>query len=430
MTRKMQIRWLPPLFRGASRIVTGSIAGQALVMLSYPLLTRLYDAAEFGLLTVFTSIVGMISIAASASLHRAIPIPTSDSEASDLAWTALTAVMVTTVLTAAVGLVAAAPVAGLLGVPQLAQFWWLMTLTVFVVGIYYVLTAWMVRDRRYGAIGRRNLFQGIGQTAVQVGLGLMRVRPIGLLLGPGVGRLCGLGGLLSSGGLLRQRPPSLAVQRASLRRYRRFPLLTAPAALVNTAGLEVPLLLVSAFYGDARAGLLGLTVRVFSAPTVVIGDAVAEAFYGESSAGLRQPTGTLAPLLRDTVRRLLLLGAAPTALMALAGPWLFGLVFGPAWTEAGDYARFLAFAYLAQFALNPVSGVMQLLERQGQSLGWAAMRLVLTAAGPVVCGLTGAPVLLAIATLAAAHIISWLVMYGLCVRAASAADEQYRRRQR
>jgi hypothetical protein len=39
-------------------------------------------------------------------------------------------------------------------------------------------------------------------------------------------------------------------------------------------------------------------------------------------------------------------------------------------------------------------------------------------------------VLLAIATLAAAHIISWLVMYGLCVRAASAADEQYRRRQR
>jgi O-antigen/teichoic acid export membrane protein len=425
----MRIGRLSPLFRGASRIVTGSIAGQALVMLSYPLLTRLYDAAEFGLLTVFASVVGMISIVSTASLHRAIPIPTGDPEAADVAWTALTAVVVTTVLTAAVGLVAAAPVAGLLGVPRLAQFWWLMTLTVFVVGVYHVLTAWMVRDRSYGALGRRNLFQGIGQTAIQVGLGLLQVRPIGLLLGLGVGRLCGLGGLLSSGGLLRQRRASVAVQRASLRRYRRFPLLTAPAALVNTAGLELPLLLISAFYGDARAGLLGLTVRVFSAPTVVIGDAVAQAFYGETSAALRQPTGTLAPLLRDTVRRLLLLGAVPTAFMALAGPWLFGLVFGPAWTEAGEYARFLAFAYLAQFALNPVSGVMQLLGRQGQSLGWAGFRLVLTVGGLMVCGLTGVPVLLAIVALSIAHIISWLVMYGLCVRAARAADDQYRRRQ-
>jgi O-antigen/teichoic acid export membrane protein len=398
-------------------------------MLSYPLLTRLYDAAEFGLLTVFASVTTMISVGSSAALNRAIPIPPGDPEAADVAWTALAAVTVTTVLTAAVGLVAAAPIAQLLGVPQLAHFWWLIALTVFVMGSYNILSVWMVRERSYGALGRRNMLQGVGQTATQVGLGLMQIRPVGLLLGLGVGRLFGLGGLLSSGGLLRQRRPSLAALRRTLRRYRRFPLLTVPSGLLNSGGLEVPLLVISALYGDARAGLLGLTVRVIGAPTTIIGDAVAQVFTGESSAAIREPKGTLAPLMRYTTGRLLIIGALPTALLVLGGPWLFGVVFGPTWTEAGDYARVLAFAYLAQFVVNPISGMLQLLERQGHSLAWAGVRLLLTAGGPAVCGLVGAPVLLAIGALSIGHVVSYTLMFFLCLRAARASDDQYRRGQ-
>ena len=89
------------------------------------------------------------------------------------------------------------------------------------------------------------------------------------------------------------------------------------------------MLLISAFYGDARAGLLGLTVRVVAAPSMIIGQAVAQVFTGESSAAIREPKGTLAPMLRYTVGRLLMVGALPTAVLVLAAPWLFGLIFGP-----------------------------------------------------------------------------------------------------
>jgi O-antigen/teichoic acid export membrane protein len=288
----------------------------------------------------------------------------------------------------------------------------------------------MVRERSYGALGRRNLFQGLGQTATQIGLGLMGFRPISLLLGLGVGRACGLGGLLSMGGLLRQPRSSLAGLRHALLRYRRFPLLTLPSALLNSAGLEVPLLIVSAMYGDARAGLLGLTVRVFSTPTALIGQAVDQVFTGESSAAIREPTGRLVPMVRYTAGRLLVLGAVPTIVLIGTGPWLFSVVFGPSWTEAGNYARILAVAYLAQFAINPVSGVLQLLERQGLSLTWACVRLVLTVSGPAVCGLVGAPVVLAVASLSVGHVISYALMYVFSVRAAKASDEQYRHRRK
>jgi O-antigen/teichoic acid export membrane protein len=413
---------LPGPLRGIASIVSGSIAGQALVLLAYPLLTRMYDPGDFGLLTVFTAVVSMLALASTGSLQAAVPLPAEDRDAAAVAWAGLVFVVATVFLTAVVGLVAAAPLAALLGVQRLTGYWYLVPLTVLALGTYSMLSNWMIRGRSYGALGRRNLLQGVGQVGTQLGLGVLGVRPVGLLLGLGVGRVAALGGLLSRGGLLSEPRPSLSVLRASIGRFRRFPLLAMPSAVVNSAGLEVPLLLIAALYGDARAGLLGLAVRVISGPSMVIGQAAYQVFAGESSAAIRESKGALGRSVRMSVRRLLLVGAVPAAVLLVAGPALFGLVFGTEWTEAGEFARLLALAYLAQFAVMPVSATLFLLERQGRELAWVVFRLVLTAGVPLACGLAGGPVWIAIAGLAAAHVVSYVVLYGLCVRAADEAE--------
>ena len=236
-----------------------------------------------------------------------------------------------------------------------------------------VLTDWMVRGRSYGSLGLRNTFQGVGQVVTQIGLGLAGVRPLGLLLGLGAGRLAAFGGLASRVGLLRQPRPTLRAMRAMVVRFRRFPLLAMPSSFVNRAGLEMPLLLTSALYGDVRAGLLGLTVRVVAGPLATVGQAVYQVFAGESSAAVRDARGTMGAGVRGAARRLLLIGLLPAAVLIAFGPALFGLVFGPEWTEAGEYARVLAVAYLAQFAVVPISATLFLLERQGQELAWAPL---------------------------------------------------------
>jgi O-antigen/teichoic acid export membrane protein len=421
----MRFLRLPAPLRGIASIVAGSVAGQGLVILAYPLLTRLYSPAEFGLLTVFTSVVSMIAIVATASLEAAVPLPVEDRDAAAVAWGSLGCVAATAAITSLVALVAAAPLTALLGAPQLAAYAWLAGPTVLALGAYTVLSRWMIRDRSYGALGRRNALQGIGQVAPQLGLGLAGAGPIGLLVGLGCGRLVALGGLLSGRGLLRQPWPSMAALRAAVRRYRNFPLLALPSTFLNSAGLEIPLLLISAAYGDVRAGLLGLTVRVVSGPLTIVGQAVYNVFTGESSAAIREPQAAMGRNVRSSVRRLLLAGLLPAAVLMAVGPSLFALVFGPQWSEAGEYARLLAPAYLAQFAIVPVSATLFILERQGQELGWTALRLVLTTAGPVACGLAGAPVSVAIAVLSAGHVVSYVVLYVLCVRAADASDRRF-----
>jgi O-antigen/teichoic acid export membrane protein len=407
---------------GVTRILAGSVTGQGLVILSYPVLARLYDPTQFGLLVAFTAVVSMVGVLSTSSLEAAVLIPATDEEAASVAWASLTSVVITAVLTAVVGLLLGPPIAAFLGAPALAGLWWLVALTVLALGVYFVLSEWMVRSRSYGTLARRNVLQGIGQVVTQIGLGLAGVRPVGLLLGLGVGRLCGIGGTFSAGGLLRRPRPRIPDVLAAVRRYRRFPLVASWSKLLNTAGLQVPLLIVSAVYGEVGAGLLGLTVRVVGGPAAVIGQAVYQVFTAEASAKVRGLDRGLAAFTRSSVLRLLAIGAVPALLLVTLSPVVFGVVFGPEWVDSGRFAQLLAIAYLAEFAVTPISQTLFILERQGVQLAWDSTRLLLTAGGPLLCGLLGAPVLTAVALLAAAHVASYITLYVLSMRAAHASD--------
>jgi O-antigen/teichoic acid export membrane protein len=412
--------------RGLLSIVGGSAVGQGILMLGYPVLTRLYTPAEFGLFAVCGSVVSIIAVVSTATLETAIPIPSHDDEAAAVAWSAMWCVGLTALLTLAIGWPLVDILEPVLGAPGLAGVWWLVALSVLALGLYEVLSTWMIRRQAYSRLGWRNLFQGIGQLGTQTGLGAAGAGSVGLLLGLAVGRFCALGGMISRDGLLRQPIPGLGRLCDAVRRFRQFPLLAAPSVLLNSAGLNLPILVISALYGDVRAGLLALTVRVIGTPSTIIGQAVSQVFMGESSARIREPGQALGSLVRQTTLRLTAVGAIPAVVLICAGPQLFGLVFDARWVEAGQYAQILSVAYLAGFVAAPLASTLFLLEHQGQLLIWSAARLILTTGGPAVCGFLHLPISTAVATLCCGQVLGYSLLYVLCVRAAKLRDRAHR----
>ena len=312
----------------------------------------------------------------------------------------------------------AQPLASALSVPALAHVWWLLALTTLLVGAFQVLSSWIVREQRYNSLGLRNAAQGGGTAITQMGLGALGHGSVGLLLGQATGYAVALGGFASSRGLLRQPLPDTAGMRRVLRRYRRFPLVSTWSALLNTAGLQAPLLVISAMYGQVIVGLLGLTMRVLTAPLVLIGRSVAQAFFGEASAESRVGGVDLVGRIRATCWALLAVGAIPTVALSLFGPRLFGLIFGQPWSEAGHYAQLLAAGFLAQLVVSPVSQTLLLLERQAAQLAWDAARLAMTVAVPTVCASLGASADISIGALSAALVVTYLALLWTCLRSA------------
>jgi O-antigen/teichoic acid export membrane protein len=73
--------------------------------------------------------------------------------------------------------------------------------------------------------------------------------------------------------------------------------------------------------------------------------------------------GAVLPTLRGVVRALLAAALAMVAVLVLAGPWLFGVVFGTQWTMAGEYARILALPIALQLVVMPLTPLLPALGR-------------------------------------------------------------------
>jgi O-antigen/teichoic acid export membrane protein len=147
-------------------------------------------------------------------------------------------------------------------------------------------------------------------------------------------------------------------------RFRRFPAIASGTALMNTCNLRMPALLLAAAFGPAVAGCFILAQRVFALPSAVIGESVAQVYFGEFAELAKADGGGLLELFRGTVRRMFRLGL-PLMLAAMAAGWfLFPALFGPSWREAGIYVVALAPMALAQFTAACADSSLLVLERQ------------------------------------------------------------------
>jgi O-antigen/teichoic acid export membrane protein len=75
--------------------------------------------------------------------------------------------------------------------------------------------------------------------------------------------------------------------------------------------------------------------------------------------------------------------------LLIAGPEVFGAVFGPEWTEAGRYARILAIWFALIGVASPLTRLFDVLERQKLDLTISAVSFVIVSATLIGGGLTG-----------------------------------------
>ena len=379
--------WIVGLFpggkfaRGVAAVAGGTAIGQAVPVLASPLLTRIYSPDDFGTLAVFAAILAMTAVVANLRYNMAIPLPDNDTAAADILVLCLGIVFVVAGLTALVFGVLDQQIAVWTNAPALQPYYWLLPIGVLSVGIYQTLKNWAIRQKKFVHLGLTKVSQGLGMVAIQLGLGMLQFIPLGLILGQVVGQAAG-GSTLAT---LAWRKDSAAIKGVSYggmwraaKRYYRFPIYYAPAALATTAWLQLPALVLAAFYGPEVAGWYVLGTLVLGVPVSLLGDAVGQVYLGEAAKLLRERPEALHRFFVSTSIRLFALGVVPIGLIGLSGPDLFEFVFGPSWLEAGLFVQVLAPLYILRFTVAPVSQTLSvLLERQDLFFIVSVVRIVL-----------------------------------------------------
>lgn len=351
--------------RNVGILMGGTSGGQLILIAAAPILTRIYDPSDFGLLAVYSAIVSVLIVVATLRYELAISLPEDGVEAANIV--ALCAVVILCIagLTALAILLFGPALLHLLGASALGSLVWLLPLGVVLGGLFNVFNYWSIRHHDFKLVATAQIMQVIATAALQIST--FKLGGSGLVLSQTIGQFISTVRMVvtrSSRHSFRAVGWQGMIQMAA--RHRRLPLFSTWAALFNTLGNQLPALLFATFFGAYAAGLFMLVNRVLQVPMSVIGSAVSNVFLANATSAHRD--GQAGPLVRGVFLRLFAIGLPPALLMAVNGPPLFELVFGRDWIDAGHFAQLMIPWFFLSFIFSPLSMVFTVFEREAAGL--------------------------------------------------------------
>lgn len=385
--------WMPQgsFLRNVSILTGGTIFAQGLMVLALPVLTRLYTPDDFNLLAVYVSTLGMVTTVSCLRYNIAIPLPEDDADGMALLALSIIAALGISFLCALPVLLVPEASAVVLGQPGLAPYLWMIPIGILIASLYNALQYWASRKKRFGLVTKTRITRAVGGVGTQLGIGVYSGSSFGLIFGQMLAEGLGIAGILRDlfrndrkffNELTLVRIRNLAIE------YIKFPFISSPEALFNSASTHLPIILIASSVGGSEGAFLFLTMRVMGIPMRLIGTSVSQVFFVEAPTNFR--AGTLAEFTDRTTRTLFKVGAPPLLLIGLVSPFAFSFVFGEEWSRAGTLVAWLTPWFLLQFITSPVSVVLQVTKHLNVAL-WLQVFGMGTRVGLVWFGLAYLP---------------------------------------
>lgn len=376
-------RWWPKgeFARNVLTVMGGTTLAQAIPVLVSPVLTRLYTPADLGVMAMYVSMMAIGVVVATGRYELAVLIPSRDREAFDLMAVAMAIAGALCLLGLVIVALGSAGLRAHLGAARTLGAWLLLLpLGVLLMGLYQTLGYWNNRTRQYKRIASSRIGQSVSMCGVQIAGGLEGSGSGGLILGYLAGQIVANAVLVKTTlAETRARLRGLSWRRlvAVAKRHRQFPVYMVPGHLANTASSQMPVLMLGTLFGPGVAGFYALAERVLILPSSIVGSAIGDV-YRQQAAVVYNEQGNCRELFLRTARKLALVAIVPSAIAALAGPWLFAWIFGEYWREAGEITSLLSVMVFCQIVSTPLSQTVLLAKMHRADMIWQFTRLALS----------------------------------------------------
>lgn len=348
-------------------LVSGTALGHAITALSMPLLTRLYSPSDFSLLAAFSALLAVLSVSAGLRFDVAVSIPESRAEALDLLLLAVVSAATVSLVLLSVVLAAPAWCVRILDQPALQPHLWLLPVGVLTACTYSALQFWFVREQRFSLLARTRVAQSTVSAGTQLGIGLWRPVPAGLLIGYVMNSATACLVLvpqlvLQVRSIGSRRPAAVARLRRLFRKHSRYPRFSTLEALCGSAAVSVPVIMIAALAAGPEAGYLTLAVSVMQAPMALVGVSIGQVYLSRATHEHR--AGRLGPFTTQTLGGLFKTGAGPLLAAGLVAPLAFGWIFGQPWERAGWLVSWMTPWFVMQFVSSPISMALYITSHQ------------------------------------------------------------------
>jgi O-antigen/teichoic acid export membrane protein len=364
--------------RNVVTLMTGTSIAQAIPIAISPILTRLYTPEDFGVFALYMAIASIVAVLVTGRYELAIMLPKKDSDAINIVALSIGLSCIISSILLLIIYVFNSQITNLLGSPAVSSWLYFVPASTLLMGIYQSLNYWSNRKGHYKRMALSRMMQSGSGSLTQLAGGYNAMGASGLVSGQIVGQT--LSTVLLGRLIYREDQEDLhKVNRnrisALAKKYSQFPKYLILGQLANVASGQMPLILLSSFFGPAIAGFYALSQRTISAPMALVGGAIGDVFRSEAASTYNK-IGNCKVIFLKTVFRLAVFAILPLLPIIFFGPWLFSLIFGEQWRTAGEIAAILSAMVFFQTISSPLSQTVLLAGMQAIDLAWQLLRLL------------------------------------------------------
>lgn len=338
--------------KNSAKLLTANVVAQLIGILFYPLLTRLYSAQDFGVLNLFLSIGGLLALVATADYQYAILLPKAEKK-SVAVFQVSFLIMAGVVLLCGLSVFFRHFIARLFNAPDLSLVYPLLPAFVLLFSLWTLFNYWFTRKERFGLVASYQVCQVLSNSVFKYGFGKAGFLSWGQVVSTVAGLFVSLFSVVALG--WKSCRPLLRFNRSEIRkaalRYVRFPLFSLSRTIVNNLSANLPVFLLTPYFGLAELGYFGMGLTLAFRPISMVTASLYQVFFQKMAKNVqdRQP---IMPFFRRFVLRgglvvLLFFSGLYFVLPALAGWFL-----GNGWQVTGQYIRLM----LPWLALTAIGG--------------------------------------------------------------------------
>ena len=355
-------------------LLSGTVVAQILAIGMQPVLRRIFSVSDFGVMALYASAVGVLSIMATGRFEMAILLPKEDKNAKAVFRISIFISFLFNLTVFIVLLFLANDIANIIVERDLIKditprslelvkyLIYCIPIGVFAISIYSAFNYLYTRSKDYKLLSIGRIGQSITSNGVNAGLGLSGFGFFGLFFGYILGHACSVLILfISKAKVLKGE---VGQTRENLKNYRDFPTKSVPSALLNMLALQLPNFFIFSFFGAQILGFFDIIVKVLSMPLIVIGKSVSQVFYQKISADINEGKQIGAYVKKFSLRLFLIMLLPMTIIFFFGGP-LFGWAFGAEYKQSGDLATYFSIFFLVRFVYYSQSTLFSAVRKIG-----------------------------------------------------------------
>ncbi len=342
---------------------TGSLLGAVITFTTLPILTRIYNHEEFGNFQIIVSVIALFASISSFKYEMAIVLPKQEEDANKIISVSLLILIFTTVILSVIFMLFGQQLFNLLNVGNANDFTPLIIIGIFITGLYQISANLIIRQKKFGQLSSNGIIRPIISNIGGITVGLIKPTFFGLYISQILGQI-----IITIFNFRKSRLNLIKLPKNNLKnvlnKYKKFAFINSPLEFINTYSLQLPVLLITFYFGAGTVGIYMVAERLLNTPLNIIGQSFQKVYYKEASDAYQKNKDELLITYKNTVKKLAIIGVFPLLTVLLTAQVAVKLVLGDEWIEAGVFMQILMVGYYFRLINAPVSITFSIIKRQ------------------------------------------------------------------